>query len=200
LVFDPSSPWVSRWQDNQMLPISGKVIDALAAHLKTVVEKTPAAALREVIAGQMRQDSWLARSAVAGALNALHENPEILEKLDRNATALLRILDDAHVKVLLPWWRALDGKPNPARDQEAAQLRKALQSLEVAPTRAWLTAGAALSRTPELSRVLTELPRLTNANLEKLTVWLESDVPRRFLLWNRLMHVQNPDENASRLP
>ncbi len=192
-VFDPSSPWVGYWSSTQPSPLSPKVVHALALHLRALIDKTPAEDLRALAAQQLRQDMWILRGGAAALMNLLHHDAGLFRVLDKEHRAFLNVLDATHSQVMLPWLRMQRTKSEAVRDSDLARLRALIPAFPSPPKKDWILLVGALARSPELGAFWARVSRLDSREIERLVLWLESGVPRRLLLWNRLMKNQKPD-------
>jgi hypothetical protein len=192
-AFDPNATWSRGLETNTRMAVSDRVIETLARNLRQLIDRTPPEDLRALAAGQMRQDLWLLRGATASLMTLAFEDPALMTLLNRESTALLTLLNDTHTRVFLPWAARQRSKPETTRDHELSRLRRILVAFESTPKKAWLHLITELAQSPELARFWPQIEKLSSADIEALTEWLESGIPSRLLVWNRLMKIQNPD-------
>jgi hypothetical protein len=192
-AFDPTASWTKSLESNTRVAISDRVIEALARNLRQLIDRTPPADLRALAAGQMRQDLWLLRGLTASLMTLAFEDPALMALLDRESAALLSLLSETHTRVFLPWAAKQRSKSELARDQELSRLRQIILTFNSTPKSAWLSLITELAHSPELAGFWPQLEKLSPSDIERLTLWLESGIPSRLLVWNRLMKIQNPD-------
>jgi hypothetical protein len=192
-AFDPTATWISNIESSTRVAISDRVIEALARNLRQLMDRTPPADLRALAAGQMRQDLWLLRGATASLMTLAFEDPTFMTLLDRESDTLLTLLNETHSRVFLPWAARQRSKSDAARDNELSRLRQILVAFDKTPKNAWLHLITELAQSPELVGFWPRVEKLSGPDIERLTVWLESGIPSRLLIWNRLMKIQNPD-------
>jgi len=199
-IFDPRSPWAERLKSTEKLPISENLIESLALHLRRLIDRTPPSDLRALAAGQLREDLWILRGASATFMDLINSDTSLLSLLDIEREAFLAFLDETHARVVLPWLASQRGKSEALRDSELRRLKSLLISLQTPPKHAWILLATDLARSPELDTFWPLLSKLSPSDIDRLGHWMESGIPKRLLLWNRLLVVQNPDANAPELP